>query len=104
MVETWAVIAGVLGGIVLIGNAVNVISKLIKPALANQKMTEENAKRIAELEERSNLYLEEIRRLSEMNKLLVSSEIVILDHMIDGNHVEDMKNTRDYLIKTLSKL
>lgn len=88
-------IAGILGGIVLIGNACNVISKFVRPALNNQHMTEDNARRIADIETHLNKDCDTIQKLEDSNKLLVRCMLVMMNHMIDGNHIEDMKHTRD---------
>lgn len=91
----WLTISAVLGGIVLVGNAGAVLYKIIRPAFENQKQTEQNKIDIIKLKENQHHDLEAIKKQQEMDKMMIRSMVAILNHMIDGNHVEQMKETRD---------
>ena len=91
---TWSIIAGIAGGIVLLGNAGAVIYKWINPAL---KMKDD----VKELDRRSKNDYEAIQKLEKaiernevVNKLQLEVMLNMLNHMIDGNGVEEMKETR----------
>lgn len=102
--ETWSMIAGVLGGIVLLGNVGVVIGKWLAPALNVKKTQEETLKRVEDLEEHEAKDLERLLHLQEMSKLQCQSMICLINHMIDGNGIENMKQTRDEIQTLLIKM
>lgn len=100
MIETilaWA------GAIVLAGNVGAVIYKIIKPAI-------DMGDRVEELERRDKLDYE---RLQKQEQKMQNNEkmglaqckmlLAIIDHMIDGNHVEEMKRTREHIIELMTQ-
>lgn len=97
-------IAGVLGGIVLLGNVGVVIGRWLAPALTVKKTTEELAKKVDALETHEAKDLERLLHLQEMSKLQCQSMICLINHMIDGNGIENMKQTRDDIQNLLIKL
>lgn len=97
-------LAGVLGGIVLLGNVGVVIGRWIKPAMDVKKTQEDNIRRIEELEKHEAKDLEKLDTLVDMCKANCLSNVSILNHMIDGNGVERMKKTRDDINELLIKL
>lgn len=103
MAETISMIAGVLGGIVLLGNVGVVISRWISPAIKQKDLVEEHSRQIAALEEHEQADLERLEHLQEMNKLQLQSLICLLNHMIDGNGVDKMKETREDIQELLIK-
>ncbi len=91
---TWELIAAIAGGIVLLGNAGAMIYKWIRPALKVKETVEE-------LDRRSKNDFEAIQRLEkaieqneQVNRLHLVVMLNMLNHMIDGNGVDDMKETR----------
>lgn len=93
---TWGTIAVVLAGIVLIGEAGAAIYKLIRPVINVKKDVEE-------LKEHDRKDYEALVKIQELNKSQCLCMIDIMNHMIDGNHVEAMKDTRDDALRLLGK-
>lgn len=102
--EIWGYVAGILGGIVLLGNVGVVIGRWIKPALDVKKVQEEQSARLEELEKHEKNDLEKLEHLQQMSKLQCKSMICLLNHMIDGNGVEQMKSTRDDMQDLMIKM
>ena len=91
---TWETILAIAGGVVLLGNAGAMIYKWIRPAL---KVKED----VAELEKRTKNDYEAIKSLEQTilkvektNKMYLRTVLNVMNHMIDGNGVEEMKKTR----------
>ena len=102
--EIWGYIAGILGGIVLLGNVGAVIYKFVSPALHVKKVQEEQSARLDELEKHEKSDLEKLEHLQQMSKLQCKSMICLLNHMIDGNGIEQMKSTRDDMQDLMIKM
>lgn len=83
------------GAIVLIGNVGAVIYKVIKPSLDIRN-------RVAELEWHDKKDFETIKSLQAMSKAQVKMLLVMIDHMIDGNHVDKMRETREQIIEIMA--
>ena len=83
------------GAIVLAGNVGAVIYKVIKPSLDIKK-------RVEGLERHDKQDFDAIKSLQEMNKAQCKMLLVMIDHMIDGNHVEKMKETREQIIEIMA--
>lgn len=92
---TWQMIAAIAGGIVLIGNAGAIIYKWIRPALQVKKDLEEMDRRTKSNHEALERIEASLNRIESVQRGLIVSEIAILNHMIDGNSKEQMKDTRD---------
>ena len=84
------------GAIVLAGNVGAVIFKIIKPSI-------EIRTRVDELERHDKLDYQSIHGLQELNRMQCKMLLVMIDHMIDGNHVENMQKTRDHIIDMMSQ-
>lgn len=91
---TWELIAGILGGIVLLGNAGAVVYKWIAPALKVKEEVEElnkRTKRDYESIQKLEKALENSEKVSRMHLVVMLN---MLNHMIDGNNTDAMKKTR----------
>lgn len=95
MTITWELAAGILGAIVLIGNAGAMIRKWLTPAINLTKTVEEHSKAIAQIKEHETTDLERLNSLEALNKAQVKMMLCMVNHMIDGNGIERMKETRD---------
>lgn len=84
------------GAIVLAGNVGAVLHRIIKPGIDLRA-------RVGKLERHDAADLERIKGLEELNKAQCKMLLVIIDHMIDGNHVENMKHTRDQIIEMMAQ-
>lgn len=85
------------GGIVLIGNVGAVIYKIIKPSIDIRK-------EVDRLERHDKQELEKIQNLEELNKAQCKMLLAMIDHMIDGNHVDKMKETRERIIELFTDI
>lgn len=85
------------GGIVLIGNVGAVIYKIIKPSIDIRK-------EVDRLERHDKQDLEKIQNLEELNKAQCKMLLAMIDHMIDGNHVDKMKDTRERIIELFTDI
>ena len=98
MTEVWAIVLAVASAIVLLSNAVEKIVKAVKVAKAPE--TAQN-KKIAELETRlikvENEILREEKHLKdvrECNHVVTKGVLALLDHGINGNNIDQMKDAR----------
>ena len=101
---SWTTIAGILGGIVLIGNVGNVIHKWLTPAINRRESVEEHEDEIKVLKQHEKKDLNALEHITEVNKAMCESMLCMMNHMIDGNHVEQMKITRNKLQDLLTKI
>ena len=100
----WQVLQPYLTAIVLIGGAVAVIYKWIRPIICLKDMVEENKAEIGRLKKHETRDLGTLRNLQEMNKAQCAAMLCIINHMIDGNHVDRMQETRDSIQELLTKM
>ncbi len=91
----WELVAGVLGGIVLLGNAMSVLSKWISPAISTKERIEKIEREIAELQKHEKNDLEALERIEAANIAQCQAMLCLINHMIDGNGICEMKKTRD---------
>ena len=72
-----------------------IITEIRKPGLTVAKMLDNDNKRIKKLRE-------DMDKLNDAMRLLMKSNLIILDHMSEGNHVGEMdkmeKEIRDFLL------
>lgn len=91
----WEYIVAILGGIVLIGNAGAAIYKWIAPALKIKKTVEEVDRRTNQDYEALKKIQSSLDRIEKQQRGIIVSEVAILNHMIDGNNIVKMQETRD---------
>lgn len=101
---SWETIAGILGAIVLVGNVGAVIYKCIKPALQTREIIKDLQQQTSDIRRHEEKDLRRLEHMEEMSKLLCMSQVCIMNHMIDGNNVDKMKQTREDLQDLLCKL
>lgn len=99
----WETIAGILGAIVLFGNAISVLWKWLNPAITMKQKVETIEKEIVDIQKHEKTDLEAIEHLQEMNKLQCQAMLCIINHMIDGNGIQKMKETREEIQDLLIK-
>lgn len=98
----WELILAVAGGIVLIANAGSAILKAVSPAIKAKEELEELDRRTRNDYDAINELKDAILRNEEVNRLQIVVMLDILNHLIDGNDVEEMKETRRQLQKLLA--
>ena len=87
-------ILAICGGIGIIGSAGAVVFKIIRPAVNINS-------RVAELERRSQSDYKAIHSLIESNRTQNLALLAMVNHMIDGNGVDRLKETRDRMQREL---
>lgn len=83
-------IAAVLAAIVAIGGAASVIAKATKP-------WRDMSAQVAEHERKLDADFKAQTETREMVNALCVAQVQVMNHMIDGNHVEQLKAARDEL-------
>lgn len=96
IVEIINKILAICGGISIIGGAVAVIWKWIKPAV-NLK------ERVEVLEQHDKRDYEALKEIAERDALIIEALVTMLDSQINGNNVAELKKTREKLIAHLAK-
>ena len=85
----------ICGGISIIGAAV----KLIFTALSPYKKLVTKVDDHEELLKKDN---ERLKRIEESNKLLVKGQMVLIEHLVTGDHIDKLEETQkelqDYLV------
>ena len=80
-------IAGALG---IIGGAAVMVFKVIMPVYRI-------VKRVEILEDKSQKDYEALQKQAEFDKAICKGMVAMLNHEIDGNHVDKLKSARDEL-------
>lgn len=99
--EVWAAVAGILGAIVLVSNAVEKVVKAVKAAKAPNEA--QNA-RLDDLEARMKTAESKLDRdhtrfesLDEGMHVTQRALLALLDHGLDGNNVQQMQDAKNGL-------
>lgn len=99
----WETVSPYLSALVLIGGAVAVVAKWIAPAVKLSATVKDLIKRVERLEEHDKkdmAVLEDFdRRMKAQNRAMLS----VVNHMIDGNGVDKLRESRDELTDLLLK-
>lgn len=98
MTEIWSIILAVASAIVLLSNAVEKIVKAAKAAKApenaqNQKIAEIEA-RLDNLEREILRDEKQLKDARECNHVITKGVLALLDHGINGNNIDQMKDAR----------
>lgn len=107
MDEIWSITQLLCTAIITLGGAGAIIIGIIKWAQKPDNTRDETLKRHDELFDNDNkrlIELEEWRKESdEAQKVILKSLLAMMSHEIDGNHLDDLKKSRDdlqeYLIR-----
>lgn len=94
MSDTIQSILAIGGAIVLFGNVGAVIYHFITPVINTKK-------KIDILQEYTSRDYDRIKALDEMSTALCYLGICVLNHLINGNDVSSMRDTRDKLIRLM---
>ena len=88
------------GAIITVGGAGTVLIKIMEKRKKPDKDRDETMKKHQEMLDNDNKRLKE---LEEGNKVVMQSLLAIMSHLIDGNHTEELKKSKEmvqeYLIK-----
>lgn len=100
----WQILQPYLASIVLVGGAVTVLYKWMRPVIIVKDTVEMNKGEIARLKKHEARDLETLHNIQEMNKAQCNAMLCIINHIIDGNHVDKMQETRDTIQELLTKM
>lgn len=93
------VLVAIAAGIVAIGGATTFVEHVADRATAKQsKVAEQVAEHERAIEKHMEYLNNDNNRLKEMeesNRLIMRGMLGIMTHEIDGNHVDELKQTRD---------
>lgn len=104
MTITWAGIAAVCTGVVLLWNAGEKVYKMVKPAADWKKKVDAQEKKLEEVKGYTDRDYAALQNIEEILKGIVASQIAMMDHMIEGNHIESMKKTRSDMMELMKKI
>ncbi len=85
----------ICGGVSIVGGAVVMMWKMVNPAV-------KLGKRVSVLEEKTDKDYNSIEDIKSANSLLCQGMIAMIDSQISGNNIENLKKTKDELIKYLA--
>lgn len=88
-------VLAICGGISIIGGAIAIIWKIINPAV-------KLGKRVELLESKADNDYTAIEDIKSAQSLLCQGMIAMIDSQLSGNNVENLKKTKDNLIKYLA--
>lgn len=86
----------ICGGVSIVGGAVAVVWKAVNPAI---KLGE----RVYELEAKSKVESEDIEDIKVAQSILCQGMIALIDSHLTGNNEENLRKTKDSMIKYLSE-
>lgn len=99
--DLWLKIAAGLGAIVLIWNAFNAIKNLLGVASAPNRKQDERLKkleeRLDEVEKSLTTAKGRFDTVDTENRIILTALSALLDHGIDGNHIEPLKKAKEEL-------
>lgn len=88
-------ILAICGGVSIVGGAIAMIWKMVNPAV-------KLGKRVAVLEEKADSDYASIEDIKSAQSLLCQGMIAMIDAQLSGNNVENLKKTKDSMIKYLA--
>lgn len=98
MTEVWAIILAAASAIVLLSNAIEKIVKAVKVAKAPEQ--KQNAeidvikKRLDKIEKDLATEEKHLKDARECNHVITKGVLALLDHGINGNNIDQMKEAR----------
>ena len=90
----WEQLLAIGGGIVLVGNVAALLWKIISPGIRMKKAVNKNSEAIVRLQRHEQNDFEALHEIRQIEREQCRVMLVMLNHMIDGNGIERMKNTR----------
>lgn len=89
----------VAGAILIIYNAGNALFKFTTPAISLKRKLEEHDRRLDAMDVYFKNDLERFENIDKTLEGILQANISMMNHMIDGNNTERMKQTRDELVR-----
>ncbi|MBC8568261.1 hypothetical protein H8692_05715 [Mogibacterium sp. NSJ-24] len=100
----WQMLMAIGGGIVLLGNVASVVKNIVSPGFRLKDMVDRNREAIDRLKRHEQNDFQALEEIRNMNRTQCVVMIQMLNHLIDGNHVEKMKETRKKLQDLLADI
>lgn len=100
----WEQLLAIGGGIVLAGNVAALLWKIISPGLKVKNTVNKNSEAIARLQRHEQSDFEALHEIRQIEREQCRVMLVMLNHMIDGNGIERMKNTRAELERLIIEI
>lgn len=98
MTEIWAIVLAAASAIVLLSNAAEKIVKAIKaakaPENAQNKKISEIESRLDHIEAKLNNDKKEIDSVTTCNHVLTKGMLALLEHGINGNNIDQMRDAK----------
>lgn len=99
----WTEVTKILSAIVLIGAAAGVIYKWISPAFKAKSTIAEHENRLNKIEEHEKNDLEMLKDMQMSIKQQNRAMLAVVNHMIDGNGIDRLRQSRDELTDLLMR-
>ena len=100
----WKDIEIILSAIVLVGAALAALHAWVKPILSLRDTVKEHTEDLERIKRHEVKDLEVLKNVQMMNKAQCNAMLCIINHMIDGNHINKMQETRDDIQELLTKM
>ena len=98
MTELWAIVLAIASAIVLLSNATEKIVKAVKaakaPETAQNKKISDMEIRLKKVEDKLEQDKKRIDDANNCNHVLTKGMLALLDHGINGNNIDQMKDAR----------
>lgn len=98
-------ILAICGGIGILGTAVAHICKLFgwirKPEEHQNEVLKDHEKRLVKIEEKLDRDYKHLQELDQTMKLMLEAQMALLDHAIDNNHINNVKDSKRNIDKYL---
>lgn len=92
MTDIWAIVLSVASAIVLLSNAIEKIVKAVKVAKAPEAAQNE---KISELEDRLKKVEAKLADAKDCNHVLTKGMLALLEHGINGNNIDQMREAKN---------
>ena len=98
MTDIWAIVLAAASAIVLLSNAIEKIVKAVKvakaPENAQNKKISELEDRVKKVEVKLENDIKQIADAKQCNHVLTKGMLALLDHGINGNNIDQMKDAK----------
>ena len=99
MTEVWPTILAAASAIVLLSNAIEKIIKAVKAAKAPEKRQDEKIgeieSRLSKLENSLKTDEKQLKDAKECNHVLTKGMLALLEHGINGNNIDQMRDAKN---------
>ena len=99
--EVWAAVLAVASAIVLLSNAAEKIAKAVQAAKAPNARQDERLKALEDWQKKVDASLakdlDRFKAMEDGERVTQRALLALLDHGIDGNNIEQMRNAKEEL-------